>query len=123
MRRVLRCIGDAETLAHRIVDLRRVQPHMRVGERQPVRHQPRPRDAQCLPRGVVGRGGKCLLRTTADSGSGEVSAASRRPISACAKAATRAGSGASGQQIELLADRIECLGGARGERFGRRQRW
>ena len=65
MRRILGCIGDAEPLAHRIVDLRRVEPHMRVGERQPVRHQPCPRDAKRLTRIVIGRRGERLLRTAA----------------------------------------------------------
>ena len=33
MRGVLRRVGDAETLAHRVVELRRIQPHMRVRQR------------------------------------------------------------------------------------------
>ena len=58
--RILRCIGDAEPLAHRVVDLRRVEPHMRVRERQPVRHQPCARHAKRQPRIVVGRRGERL---------------------------------------------------------------
>ena len=56
------------------------------------------------------------------SGCGEVSAASRRPTSACAKAATRGGSGASGQRSSCSPDRIQRRGDARGQRFRRRQR-
>ncbi len=53
MRRVLRRIGDAQPLAHHVVHLRRIQPHMRVRQRQAVRHQPGARDAQRQPRVIV----------------------------------------------------------------------
>ena len=56
VRGVLRRVGDAQPLAHHVVDLRRVQPRVGVRERQAVRHQPRARDAQRQPRLVVRRG-------------------------------------------------------------------
>ena len=53
VRRVLRRVGDAQPLAHHVVDLRRVQSRVRVRQGHPVRHQPGPRHAQREARVVV----------------------------------------------------------------------
>ena len=45
MRGVFRRVGDAQPLAHHVVDLRRVQPRVGVRQRQAVRHQPGARHA------------------------------------------------------------------------------
>ncbi len=120
MRRILRCIGDAKPLAHRVVDLRRVEPHMRVGQRQPMRHQPGPRDAQRLPRIVIGRRGKRLLeqRQQRKRRRQRGLAPPHQRLRECSDARRF---GRVRTEIELLAHRIQRRGDACGERFGRRQ--
>ena len=85
---------------------------------RPCDTSPASRDAQRQPGLVVRRRGD-RLRNSGSSGSGEVSASSRRPTSACANVATRDGSGASGHSSQLLADRIQRLRDARGQRIRR----
>src|SRR5208283_801158 len=61
VRRVLRRVGDAQAQPHHVVHLRRVQPHMGVRQRQPVRDQAGAGGAQTqlfLARGGGDRRGK-----------------------------------------------------------------
>ena len=83
MRGILRRVGDAESLAHRVVQLRGIQPHMRVRQREPMGHQPGARTQSA--RSVLIRRGSDRLIEQRQQRLRRSQRDSRCPTSACAK--------------------------------------
>ena len=116
MRRLLRRIGDRQTLAHDIVDLRGIEPRVRVRQRQPVRNQARARRAQRQPRRLVGGGQCCIEQRQQRFGRGQRGVA---PVH------QRLGEGGDTRRVrrfgtkrELRGNRLLGGGDARPERLG-----
>ncbi len=114
---ILRRVSDAQALAHRVVELRGIQPDMRVSEREPMRHQAGTRGAKRQTSIVIRRGSKCLIEQRQQwlRRRQRNVALSHQGLCECGDTH---GVGHVGTQFMLMRDGIQCGADALGERLG-----